>query len=166
MFGTYYAFVQAELFRLARYEYWADRFYSAAKRLVANPETPSDIVSLVEDLSELLTTKRAPMGVYQIFKKKIGAQRKRGEGDKSEGKYREFFQKHPDLASCTGVVMHAGLLAASYVTWVGGPQARAVLADVFAEMELRGHEIADAKDVRAASSHQRPSGLVPLIMRR
>lgn len=164
-FAIYYSFVREQMFRLARYEYWADRFYSSAKPLVAHPATPPQVISLIESLNELISDRSAPMGLYQVYRKKIEGKREKTTS-KSDGKVRNFFKDHPDMVRHANVVSNAGFLAASYSSMVGGSQARAVLADIFAEMELHDHEIGDAQDVRDVQHSPRSTSLVPLIMRK
>jgi hypothetical protein len=164
--AIYYAFVKAELFRLSRYEYWSDRFYAAAKPLVANPETPQSIVSLIESLSKLITKKSAPIGIAEVFRDKIESASKRSEAAAADEQFHAFFKKFPHLTHNAEVVSHAGLLAASYVHWAGGAQARAILADTFSEMELRNREIGDVADVRKVERINRGPSLVPMIIMR
>lgn len=162
----YYAYVKAQLFRLSRYEYWADKFYAASKPLVSNPETPDDVISLIESLNELITERSAPTGVYKVFQSKLEKPRVR-EGDaRPNEKFRAFFNKHPDLMTNAEVVMHAGLLASSYASILCGSQARAVLADVFSEMQTRKFELGSVEDIRKVSAKvHRGAGLVPLMIR-
>lgn len=165
VFACYYSYVKAQSFRLARHEYWSDRFYSAAKPLVANPETPASIISLIEGLNDLMLKDMAPIGIYQVYQKKIEEGHQPASRTADE-EFDSFFKKFPELVRKANVVSYAGMLAASYAGLAGGSYARAVLADVFAEMEMRHHEIGDAQDVRAANNAQRGTSLVPLIMRR
>jgi hypothetical protein len=164
--ACYYAFMKAELFRLARYEHWADRFYSAAKPLVANPETPPEVITLIESLNNLITEKNAPFGIASVYQRRLeeGLDRSK-EGNPSEG-FGAFFKKFPDLLHNAHVISRAGLLAPSYIRQIGGLQARAILADLFSEMEMRHAEISDVADVRKVSTINRGPSLVPLIIRR
>lgn len=164
--SVYYVYVKAQLFRLARYEYWADRFYAAAKPLVAHSETPDSVVSLIESLNDLITNKSAPMGIYQVYEKKLLSKQEETKSKSSASpKFQDFFKKYPEMLGRAETVTHAGMLAACYVSLVGSSNARAVLADVFSEMQLQNSEIGDANDVLAANSSRKGSGLVPLIMR-
>jgi hypothetical protein len=163
--ACYYAFIKVEVFRLSRYEYWADRFYSAAKPLVANPETPSSVVSLIESLNNIIVNKNAPFGIADVFRRRIEVGLEQSGDDPSE-KYETFFKKFPDLLHNANVISRAGLIAASYVRSIGGVQARAILADLFSEMDLRQREIGDVADVREVSTIHRGPSLVPLIIRR
>ncbi|MBR1142293.1 hypothetical protein [Bradyrhizobium sp. AUGA SZCCT0431] len=163
----YRAYMHADLLRLARYEHWSDRFYSAAKPLVANPETPANIISLVESLNDLMTYKDAPFGIARVFARRLEKGlpvRKDAEGAPED--YKSFFKKYPELLDNAQAVTKAGLLAPTYVRLVGGTQARAVLADLFCEMDLRHNEIGDAFDVRSVSKINRGPSLVPHIIRR
>ncbi|MDF3813965.1 MULTISPECIES: hypothetical protein [Rhodopseudomonas] len=164
--GAYYAFAKSELYRLARYEYWSDRFYSSAKPLVANSDTPSNIISLIEGLNVLIAQKDAPIGIISVFKRKLQNKRPARSSQVVDEKFAAFFKTYPDLVRHAAIASHAGLLAASYVSWVAGAQARAILADVFSEMEFEERDIGDAADVREIQAVHRGPRLVPLIIRR
>ncbi|MCP2207742.1 hypothetical protein [Bradyrhizobium diazoefficiens] len=164
--AIYYVFAREQLFRLERQEYWADRFYAAAKPLVANPETPESLISLIEDFNGLLTNKRAPVGIVNVFRAKLERKDKKKSEFSPNPSFRAFFEKFPDLLHNAGVLSHSGLLAASYAHWVMGVQARAILADTFAEMELRQNEISDIADLKDMTRVYRGPSLVPLIIRR
>jgi hypothetical protein len=164
---VYHAYLQVELFRLSRYEHWSDRFYSAAKPLVANPETPAEIIALIEVLNEVMTDKSAPFGIARVFTRKIEEglpARSKAEGTTSA--YREFFKKNPELLDNAQTVTRAGLLAPTYIRQLSGAQARAILADLFCEMDLRHNEIGDVADVRSVININRGPSLVPHIIRR
>ncbi len=163
--SIYYAYAKAQLFRLARYEYWSDRFYTAAKPLIAHSETPEPVVSLIESLNDLITYKKAPLGIAHVYEKKLSEKPQPKSKRESSPKFQEFFKKNPEMFARAETVTHAGMLAASYASLIGGAQARAVLADIFSEMQLQNAEIGNASDVLAASANRRGSGLVPLIMR-
>ncbi|MBR0868351.1 hypothetical protein ACVIWV_007427 [Bradyrhizobium diazoefficiens] len=164
--AIYYVFAREQLFRLERYEYWSDRFFAAAKPLVSNPETPESLISLIGDFNNLITDERAPVGVVNVFRAKLERKDKKKSEYSPDPSFRAFFEKFPDLLHNAGVVSHAGLLAASYAHWVMGVQARAILADTFAEMELRRNEISDTADVKDMTRAYRGPSLVPLIIRR
>lgn len=163
-FICYYAFAKIELFRLERYEYWSDRFYAAAKPLVAHPDTPSSTILMIESLNDLITYSDAPIGIDRVFRRKLGSKTS-AKTDPNEA-FVNFFSKYPDLARHAETVSHAGLLAASYVSFIGGERARAILADVFSEMQLQPYEISDAEDVREIQAIHRGAYLVPSIIRR
>lgn len=164
--ACYYAYMKAELFRLARYEYWADRFYANAKPLVANPETPQEIISLVESLNALMLEKNAPFGIASVFRRRLESGFSPAKGDGPSEEYRSFFKKFPDLLNSAQAVSRIGLLAPTYVRQIGGVQARAILVDLFTEMDLSHREISDVADVRKVSTVNRGPSFVPLIMRR
>jgi hypothetical protein len=69
--AIYLAYVNAQLFRLQRFEYWADQFYAAAKPLVANPDTPPVIISLIEGLNDIVPDSVAPIGIYKTYVKSL-----------------------------------------------------------------------------------------------
>jgi len=164
--AVYYAYMQAELFRLRRYEHWSDRFYSAAKPLVANPETPSSIIELIESLNGLMTARNAPFGIADVFKRRVEVGYSEAKDEKPSEEYRSFFKKYPELLDKAQAVSRIGLLAPTYIRQVGGPQARAILADLFTQMDLRHQEVGDVSDVREAIVVNRGPSLVPLITRR
>src|SRR3954454_6196585 len=104
--SAYYAFAKAQLFRLSRHEYWADRFYAAAKPLVANPETPSSLIVMVEGLNDLITSKSAPIGIASVFRKKILAGRDKKSEERRDEKSRAFFKQYPKLVRDAHVMSH------------------------------------------------------------
>ena len=162
--AVYSSYMKAQLFRLARYEEWSDRFYSAAKPLIQNPETPDQIIGLIGNLNDLITERVAPLAMYRVFLGHITQQPDREE-KKSDPKLKAFFGKHPKLASNVEGVAHAGLLAASYTSIMGGVHARAVLADALFDMDTQVFAAAATQDVRAVSENaaNRRSSLVPII---
>ena len=166
--ALYYGFAKEQIFRLSRYEYWSDRFYSAAKPLVTNPETPPSLISTIETLNEVISERWAPLSVERVFRKKIqeGGWKQSPSATPADEKTKEFFTRFPELLHKAQVVSHAGLMAAGYAHWMGGVQARAILADTFAEMELRQDEISDVADVRNVKTVDRGPSLVPLVIRR
>jgi hypothetical protein len=154
------SYTRADLIRIARHEYWSDRFYSAAKSLVENPDTPEGLISLIETINKMLDKWIVPTMLHSIYKKDLLR-----EGERVipplDPNLDEFFEKSADNRRKVQEVAHAGLLAMTYASLIGGTQARSVLADVFGLglpfLEWRGIRDAERRVERSAGS------LVPII---
>jgi len=163
--AAYIAYIKAQVFRLRRYEHWADKFFAAAKPLVANSETPDDVIDLIDSLNGLIVDRNAPFGIYNVFLKKLEQNNNnRSRVSEPDEKFSNFLKKNSDLVTNIECIVHAGLMACAYTSLISGTQARAVLADVFSEMNTKNFAI---EGVRAVTERvHRSSGLVPLFSRR
>jgi hypothetical protein len=166
------AFASAEIFRLQRYDFWSRKFYDAAMEIIKHPAAPEDFVSLLSDVNDLICNKRAPMAVLAIYGKRLqaiargDAPAKRGEEQPREkSEFRRFLEAHPEMVDRADEAVDAGLLTMTYAGWLGGDQARAVLAD-FLTMSNHGFSasaFSDVKQVGKQAHKSRLRGLVPLI---
>jgi hypothetical protein len=154
------AYLRADLLRIARHEYWSDRFYSAAKVLVENPETPEPIVSLIESMNKLVNKWIVPTLLHSTYLKDLKSDQQRVIPPPDET-LDAFLEKSADNRRKVQEVAHAGLLAMTYASLVSGTQARSVLADVFGLglpfLEWRGIRETERRAERSAGS------LVPII---
>jgi len=163
--GIYYAYCSAQLFRLRRYEYWSDKFYAAAKPIVQCADAPKVVIHLIESLNEIIRSRMAPTAVTEVFRSNIESpQSDQDLQPKRDEEFVAFCERNPELMANLETVVHAGLLAASYASILGGSQARAILADAFSEMQTRRFKLRDVLDVQeVAEKAHRSGGLVPLI---
>jgi hypothetical protein len=164
IFG-YFAFARAELFRLRRHEYWADRFFNAAKPLVAHPETPKEVIETISSINDLLADRFTPMAIQRVYEKKFAEVQRSNSGSEPDSNH-SFYERFPELTRAYARAMRAGMLAGAYASWVGGIHARALLAEAFASQLMVGdEERVEASDVRAMASVPR-TGFVPNFIRR
>lgn len=163
--AIYRAYLNAQLFRLARYEEWADRFYAAAKPVIQNQDTPTQIVSLLEQLNDLITDRLSPTALVRVYTKILTRASKTEEDKKSDDQLIGYFEKHPQMASNVAAATRAGLLAASYASILNGIQARALIADLWTDLDTKKFAVRAPSDVRAVteSAHHHGAGRVPLI---
>jgi hypothetical protein len=156
-------YLRADLLRIARHEYWSDRFYSAATVLVENPETPEPIISLIESMNKLLSKWIVPTVLYSTYLKDLTSDQQRVVPPPDET-FDAFLEKNVDNRRKVQEVAHAGLLAMTYASLINGIQARSVLADVFGLglpfVEWRGIRETERRAERSAGS------LVPIISSR
>jgi hypothetical protein len=161
-FIGYAAYVHSDLLRLSRYEFWTDHFYSSAKALVTNEETPASVLSLTAELNEFIVDKRAAFALYTIYSQRLRSPsaEKKGLDDDAV----TALKKSPDMVEQLDMMMRSGLLAITYTSAMWGVQARAVLADV---LSRGSRSTVVQQGVREMSDRaHRASGLVPIISRR
>jgi hypothetical protein len=157
--AVYISFVRGELVRIARHEYWSDRFYTAAKGLVEDPNTPGSLIDAIGSVNALLNKWIVPTALYSIYSKYITGDEKRA--DQSDPEVGKFCENSPERARKIQEVLHSGLLAMTYASWVNGAQARSVLADFFS-LGLPGVEWKGIRDTQK-SVEKHAGSLVPLI---
>ena len=155
----YIGWAIADAIRIARYEYWSDRFFSSAKVLVENPDTPDRTINLITSMNEMLNKRGVTHAVYSIYQDVLLGNDKFGASQDSS--VREFLQKRPEAMPHVDNVMHSGLLAMTYANLVFGEKARAVLADVFA----LGSMVAEWQGIKKVEERVRvrSASLVPLV---
>ena len=155
----YVGWVVADAIRIARYEYWSDRFFSSARALIENPDTPDRTVTLISSISEMINKRGVTRAVYSTYLDVLLGNDK--VSATPDGSVREFLQKQPDAMPHVDNVMHSGLLAMTYGNLIFGEKARAVLADVFA----LGSMMTEWQGIKKVEERVRVRGgaLVPLV---
>jgi hypothetical protein len=164
--GIWYAYARAQIFRLQRYDYWTTHFYAAAKLLVEHDETPLSLISLIDDLNEMISDPKTAIGIRDVFRKRLTSEKNnavKGQKSKEDTELLVFLKNNPELKNAADTVMLAGLMAATYASRFGDP-ARSILADVFTEQRTKPFESDTTQDVHAIQARVlRGGSLVPLI---
>ena len=117
--------------RLASYERHADAFFSSARPLLRDPETPDSVLEMLSFMAREIGRRRAAIAflgsILRLHRNGL-EYRKQGEDDDIE---RVFFERRPELDLAYGRACAAGMLAVTYRSaLVGAFVRRLVLFDI------------------------------------
>lgn len=125
-----YLWAQRELSRLREYEYFTDKFFKASEALVSEPDTPPNLLAVIESFNKLIDEPRAARQFFEIYRRFA---RERIEGKKTrqpDPELAAFTKKHPHLEPIVTDAMMGGILALTFLDSRHGTKHRAMLADL------------------------------------
>jgi len=156
----YRSHAQAELNRIARYEFWTDKFYDRSKALVSDADTPAIMIEIIRGLNAAITEKRAARALFTVLSRR----RNRVAPPKMiDGEVLKFMATRPELAENFNDMIYANMMAVSYLDSRWGVAARALLADLLEGKENKAANLSsDAREVaREVLEHRHCDALLP-----
>ncbi len=126
LFRTY-SRAKMGLYRLHKYEFYAQKFFGAARSLTDTSETPDSVVEVLEFLNECIVNEPLARGFFETYERVAVANASKSPSSSPD--VQEFVHKRPELEKVLAEALESGVLAMTFLNDEWGVRGRALFAE-------------------------------------